>query len=144
MAFATTTKLGAGSKLYFEDPASPGTWLLLDNALTVGQVGEQGEFVETTPISKKAREYIRGMTTPPNKQLTFNDVPGEANYKKLLDAVDDTNIDNIKMRMDFTNGTRGAFTIVTNGRVMEEPQGNAQLQMIIFGQQTGATEWTEF
>lgn len=144
MPYSTTTKLGAGSKLHFEPPASPGTFLLLDNALNIGQVGEQGEFVETTPISKEVRTYIRGLTTPPNKQITFNDTPGDPNYKAFLDAVDDKNVDNIKMRVDYKNGVRAEFVLVPNGRMMDEAQGNTQLQMIVFGQQSGITEWSEF
>lgn len=145
MAFSTVAKLGAGTQLYFEDPAEPGIWLLLDDALSIGQVGEQGEFVEITPISKKVREYIRGLKTPPQKQVTFNDVPAEPNYKRFLEVWDDEeNVDEINMRADYSNGRRAEFVLVPSGRVVDEPQGSAQLQMIVFAQQSGATTWSEF
>lgn len=145
MSFSTVAKLGAGSKLYFENPSAPGTWLLLDNALNLGQTGEQGEFVEVTSISKTVREYIRGLKTPPTKQLTFNDIPADANYALYLSKVDDeANVASIKHRIDYSNGRRAEFSIVASGRVVDEADGNTQIKMLVFGQQTGATTWSEY
>jgi hypothetical protein len=144
MSFSTVAKLGAGSKLYFENPAAPGTFILLDNALTLGQSGEQGEFVETTPISKTVREYIKGLKTPPSKQLSFNDVPADTNYALYLSKVDDESVASVKHRIDYSNGRRAEFTVVMSGRVLDEADGNTQLKMQVFGQQSGATVWSEF
>lgn len=145
MSFSTVAKLGAGSKLYFENPSAPGVWILLDNALTLGQTGEQGEFVEVTPISKTVREYIRGLKTPPNKQLSFNDIPANADYALYLSKVDDeVNVPSIKHRIDYSNGRRAEFTLVQSGRVLDEADGNTQLKMQVFGQQSGATVWSEY
>lgn len=142
--FATVAKLGAGSKLYFENPSAPGVYLPLDNALTVGQTGEQGEFVETTPLSAKVRQYIRGLKTPPTKQLVFNDHESP-NYETFLSVVDDEdNVDFINFRIDYENGRRASFAMVANGRMMEEADGSTQLKMMVFGQQTGATTWSVF
>jgi hypothetical protein len=144
MALSTTAKLGAGSKLYFENPASPGAYKLLDNATALGQTGAQGEFVEKTPISKTVREYLRGLKTPPQKQLDFND-ESNANYDEFLGVWDDeANVDEINMRIDFANGRRASFVLVPNGRVMDEPQGNAALKMLCFAQQTGNTTWSTY
>lgn len=144
MSFSNVAKLGAGSVISFEDPANPGVYLNLEHALSIGQVGEQGEFVEVTPISKTVREYIRGLETPPQKQLTFNDVPADANYQALLAQWDDkVNVDKIKFRVVFTNGRQADFDLIPSGRVMEEAQGSSQLQMILFSQQSGATAWGE-
>ena len=140
MAGSQVPTLGAGSKLYYEPSASPGTWLLLDNALNIGEVGEQGEFLETTPISKVVREYIRGLKTPPNKTVIFNDVPGDANYVGFLAEVDAGQT--INFRTDYSNNHRAAFTLVLNGRIMQEAEGNSQLKMNVFGQQNGATIWS--
>lgn len=144
MAFTTALKLGAGSKLYFENPASPGTYKLLDNALLLGQTGAQGEFTQTTPISKTTHEYIRSLKTPPTKQLTFNDKAADVNYAEFLGVWDDeANVDEINMRIDFSNNRRASFVVVPNGRVLDEPSNSAQLQMICFGQQSGDTTWSE-
>lgn len=143
--FSTVAVIGAGSTLYFEPPNAPGTWLELDNALNLGQTGEQGEFVEVTPISKKVREYIRGMKTPPDKQITFNDIPGKANYAAYLGFLrDEENVPNIKHRIDYANGRRAEFVLVSNGMMVDEAEGGAQLKMLVFGKQSGATDWSEF
>jgi len=143
MALATNAKLGSGSKLYYMTGGGTPTKKYLDTALNIGQVGEQGDFVETTPISKTVREYIKGMKTPPQKQITFNHVPGNADYKAFLDLIDDEETDNLKMGVEYTTGDKAEFTLVPSGRVMEEPEGNTQLKMIVFFQQSGKTDWSE-
>lgn len=143
--FATVAQIGAGSTMFYEPPNAPGTWVELPNALNLGQTGEQGEFVEVTPISKKVREYIRGMKTPPDKQITFNDVPGIADYQTYLNFVrDEDSVDNIKHRIDYSNGRRAEFVMVPNGMMVDEAEGNTQLKMLVFGKQSGATTWSEF
>lgn len=143
--FKTVATLGAGSTLFYEPPNAPGTWVELENALNLGQTGEQGEFVETTPISKKVREYIRGMKTPPDKQITFNDIPGDSAFENYLGFIrDEDNVANIKHRIDYANGRRAEFVIVPNGHMMDEAEGNAQLKMLVFGKQSGSTTWSEF
>lgn len=142
--FATVAKLGAGTTLYFENPSAPGVFLPLNNGLSVGQTGEQGEFVETTPLSKKIREYIRGLKTPPTKQLVFND-HDSPNYEVFLSVVDDEdNVPFINFRIDYENGRRASFAMVANGRMMDEADGNTQLKMMVFGQQTGGVTWSTF
>jgi hypothetical protein len=140
MAGSTVAKLGAGSKLYYERPAAPGVFILLDNALNIGEVGEQGEFIETTPISKTVREYVKGLQTPPSKTIGFNDQPGEAVYAQFL--TDWEASDSINFRVDYTNNHRAAFALIPNGRVMDEPQGSTQLIMRVFAQQSGGTTWS--
>ncbi len=139
MPLSTIAKLGAGSKVYYTTGGETPVWVLLDNALTLGQVGTQGEFVETTPISKVVREYIAGMETPPQKQMSFNHLPGNADYAAYLALVDAKNP--ISHRFDYTTGDRATVTLVPSGRVMEEPEGNSQLKMTCFFQQSGAPQW---
>jgi len=140
MAGSQIATLGAGSKFYYEDPGSPGVFILLAGALNIGEVGEQGEFIETTPIAALVREYIAGLKTPPNKTVTFNDQPGDADYVAFLALVDADST--VKFRVDYSNNHRAEFTLVLNGRIMQEADGGSQLKMNIFGQQSGATDWT--
>ena len=140
MAGSIVPTLGAGSKMYYEPSASPGTWVLLANALNIGEVGEQGEFIEYTPIAEEVREYIRGLKTPPSKTITFNDQPGNANYAAYLVEVraDAT----LQYKVEYKNNHQAIFSVVHNGLMMQEAEGGSQLKMNVFGQQTGATTWT--
>ncbi|MEP3857288.1 MAG: phage tail tube protein [Porticoccus sp.] len=140
MAGSTIPTLGAGSKFYYEPSASPGTWVLLANALNVGEVGSTGEFIETTPIAKEVREYINGMKTPPDKTITFNDTPGDSAYQAYLAEVDAGNT--VNHRVDYKNNHRAEFAVVLNGRIMQEPEGNTQLKMNVLGKQSGDTTWS--
>ena len=141
MPYATVPTIGAGSVLQFEDPDTPDTFIDLDDALNIGQVGEQSDQVEVTRIKSKTREYIAGLDTPPDKQLTFNHVPGNANYQLFLAQVDARV--NINMRVVYESGDIADFNVALLGRMMEEAEGNAQLKMSVFGKQSGRTEWSE-
>ena len=140
MAGSTLATLGAGSELYYEPTASPGTWVLLANALNIGEVGEQGEFIETTPINAEVREYTRGLKTPPNKTMSFNDTPGDADYVAFLAEVDADAL--LQFKVVYKNNHQGIFTLILSGRLMQEAEGGSQLKMNVFGQQSGATTWS--
>lgn len=140
MAGSQVPTLGAGTKVYYEPSASPGTWVWLKNALNIGEVGEQGEFLETTPISDEVRTYIAGLKTPPSKDQTYNDTPGDVDYAAYLVEVDASAT--LKYRVDYKNNSRAEFSVVHNGKKMEDPSGSSQLKMHVFGQQTGGTAWS--
>lgn len=145
MAFSNVAKLGAGTKTFFQNPANPGVWKELTNALEIGQVGEQGEFLEVTPLSEKVKRFIRGMKTPPQKQMTFNDVPANVNYAEFESVWDDEdNVDFVPIRIDYSNGRRAEYNLVQSGRVMDGPEGGSQLKQIFFAQQDGSTTWGEY
>lgn len=139
MAGATVATLGAGTVLSYEDPLNPGTYVDLPMALEIGDVGEQGEFVETTPIAEVVREYIAGLETPPDKTIVFNDLPGNAAYVAFLAEVDARNT--ISMRVTYSNNHQGTFDVVLAGRISPSPEGNSQLKMNVFGKQSGAVVW---
>ncbi|WP_086932198.1 hypothetical protein [Agarilytica rhodophyticola] len=141
MPYQSVPTLGAGSRLYYEDPLTPDVWVLLPNALNIGQVGEQGETVEVTPILSTVREYIAGLDTPPDKQLNFNQTPGVPEYARFLELVNDRT--NINMRVDYRSGDRATFNVALLGQMMEAPDGSTQLQMLIFAKQSGRTTWEE-
>jgi hypothetical protein len=144
MSFSAKAKIGAGSKLYFENPAVPGVFLLLSNCLSFGATGEEGEFVESTPISEITKTYMRGMSTPPKKEFNFLDVPENENYQLYLALVNDKSVDSIAHRIDYSNGRRCTFSVVMNGNTLESAEGNTPLKMKVMGQQTGETVWSEF
>lgn len=135
----TTATLGAGSVLSYEDPANPGTYVDLPNALEIGEVGEQGEFVETTPISQTVREYIAGLETPPDKTIVFNDITGNAAYVAFLAEVDARN--EISMRVVYSSDHQATFNVALAGRIMQSPEGSTQNKMSVFGKQSGAAAW---
>ena len=141
MPYQSTPTLGAGAILAYEDPTTPDTFIALSNALNIGQVGEQGEQVEVTPIISTTRQYIAGLDNPPDKQLTFNHVPGVSTYAAFLAEVDARK--NINMRVTYTSGDIATFNVALLGRMMEEAEGNTQNKMMVYGKQSGKTTWSE-
>lgn len=140
MPASTLAIIGAGTTLYFEDPAKSGTFVELAEALTIGATGEQGEFVETTPIKATTRTYIPGLKTPPDKEITGNDVPGDANQEKFLQlAADDASVN---MKVAYSNGRTGTFAMVLAGYQINDAQGGEALQWTVYGKQSGSVNWS--
>ena len=140
MAASTVARIGAGSTLSFEDPTTVNTFLPLTEALSIGAIGEQGEFVETTPIAATTRTYIPGLKTPPDKEITGNDVPGDANQEKFLALA--KAMATINMKVELANGRIATFTLVMSGWQINEPAGDGALVWTAYGKQSGDVTWT--
>ncbi len=136
----TEAVIGAGTTLSFEDPATPGEYLELDEARTIGATGTQGEFVETTPIKATTRTYIPGLKTPPDKEITGNDVPGDANQEKFLKLAADNAT--VNMKVEYSNGRVGTFTMGLSGWQINDAQGADALMWTVYGKQSGDVDWT--
>lgn len=143
MPFATTETLGAGAKLQYEDPATPGAFVDLPNALEIGPVGSQGEPVQVTPILETTHRYINGMETPADLQYTFNHIPGLAEYAAFLDLARAQPRQVINMRVEYTSGDRVQFANALLGTQMASPEASAQNKMVVQAKQSGAEVWTE-
>jgi len=140
MAASTIALIGAGTTLSFEDPDNASTFLELVEARTIGAIGEQGEFVETTPIKATTRTYIPGLRTPPDKEITGNDVPADANQEKFLQLAADNAT--VNMKVELSNGRTGAFVLALSGWQINEPQGGEALMWTVYGKQSGSVTWT--
>lgn len=140
MTAATIAKIGAGTTLSYEDSNTPGTFIDLVNALQVGSTGEQGEFVEITPISQTTRQYIPGMKTPPDKEITFNDVPGDTDQEAFFNLA--KSAETVNMQIIFANGRKGAYALALSGYQVNEPEGNSQITITVYGKQSGSVTWT--
>ena len=139
MAASTVAKIGAGTVLAYESD-TPDTYVDLVNATAIGATGEQGEFVETTPIAALTKEFISGMKTPPDKEITLNDVPGDAVQEAFL-AKAKAN-EQVKMQVTFSNGRVGKFTLALSGYQVNEPEGGSAITVTVYGKQSGDTVWS--
>lgn len=138
MAGSTVAVIGAGTTLAYE--SAPSTFTDLVNALSVGSTGEKGEFVETTPINATTQTFVSGMLTPPDKEITLNDVPGDADQEDFLTKA--KNRETVKMKVTFTNGRSGEFDLVLAGYVVNEPENGSAVTVTVTGKQSGETTWS--
>lgn len=136
----TEAIIGAGTTLSFEDPDNASTFLELAEARTIGATGTQGEFVETTPIKATTRTYIPGLKTPPDKEITGNDVPGDTNQETFLQLAADNA--SVNMKVEYSNGRSGSFTLALSGWQINDPQGGEALMWTVYGKQSGDVAWT--
>ena len=135
----TEAVIGAGTTLSFEDPKKPGDYIVLEEARSIGATGTQGEFVETTPIKATTRTYIPGLKPPPDKEITGNDVPGDANQETFLKLAEDNA--SVNMKVEYSNGRVGTFTLVLSGWQINDAQGGEALMWTVYGKQSGDVNW---
>ena len=140
MAASDVAMIGAGSSLSFEDPENSGTFVELKDALSIGAIGQQGEFIETTPINATTRTYIPGLKTPPDKEITGNDIPADSNQQKFLQLADGNAV--VVMKAALSNGRTGTFTLVLSGWQINDPQGGEALRWTVYGKQSGNVTWS--
>jgi hypothetical protein len=138
MALSSVEKLGAGCTLSFSTDSGT-TWKALPNALTIGDTGSTGEFVQTTPIANTTHTYIPGMKTPPQTQATFNHQPGVTDYKAFIDAAKVGTA--VKLKKTYTTGDEAVVDVVLNGLIVPEPVGNEQVKSTVSWQQSGEPVW---
>lgn len=140
-AVSDVAVIGAGTTLSFEDPENEGEYLLLEGARTIGATGEQGEFVETTPISSTTRTYIPGLKTPPDKEIVGNDIPGDTNQETFLELARSNST--VNMKVEYSNGRLGDFVIALAGFQINDATGSDALQWTVYGKQSGDVAWTQ-
>ena len=139
MAGSTVVKIGAGTVLAYESD-TPDTYIDLLNATTIGATGEQGEFVEVTPIAALTKQFISGMKTPPDKEITLNDAPGNADQEAFLAKAKAG--ETVNMQVTFSNGRIGKFVLALSGYQINEPESGSAITVTVYGKQSGDTDWS--
>ena len=139
MATSTVAKLAGGTVLKFGDGYSPEVFTTIPGVLTVGEVGEQGEFIEVTQINDTSREYIAGMDSGQDIEITMNDLTGDSDQQAFITDANNRELRN--MQIVFPNGRTGTFTLALNGARMSEPTPDEQIKIIVAAKQTGAVTW---
>ena len=125
----TLAKITAGTIIEFEDPDSPATWLEIPEIISLGTLGEQGSFVETTSIDigDNTRKYIPGLQDVAENTLTFNWRGNDANQNILANWAE--NLRSVNMRVTFSNAVIFTATVGLSGfSTTEVTDANAPLQ----------------
>ena len=133
--------VGAGSIFRVGDGGDPTeTFSEAPQCVSFGKPGSQGEFVQATPISKTVHEYISGMETPPDKQLVFHDVPGDAAQAAFL--LQAYNRETVNCEIAYSNGRIAALTLVLAGYEVDDAEGNNPIKVTVYAKQSGAATYT--
>lgn len=125
----TLAKITAGTIIEFEDPDNPATWLEIPEIISLGTLGEQGSFVETTSIDvgDNTRKYIPGLQDVAENTLTFNWRGNDANQNILANWAE--NLRSVNMRVTFSNAVIFTATVGLSGfSTTEVTDANAPLQ----------------
>ena len=80
------------------------------------------------------------MKTPPDKEITMNDVPADSEDQAFL--LKAHNNETVNMRVTYSNGRVGMFTLALSGYVVNEPERGAAVTITVYAKQSGDTEWS--
>ena len=97
--------------------------------VSLGQLGEQGSFVETTPIDvgDATRKYIPGLQDVAENTLTFNWRGDDVNQNTLAGWAE--SLLSVQMRVTFSNSVIFTATVGLSGfTTTEVSDANAPLQ----------------
>ena len=142
MAYSVVALAGAGIRTFVEDPENPGTWVFLENALTMGAVESKRGFIETTPLASANKTFIAGDDEVSQSEIAFNDIPGNpsnAFFNELALAKAEVNF-----RIEFPNGRRVDTNLSLGGFGLNEPSRTEALKIMHPYQRNGEpllSEW---
>lgn len=111
----TQARIIAGTILEVENPDTPGTFLEIPELTTIGVLGEEGSFVESTPIDigNNTRTYVSGLQDVAENTLTFNWIGNNANQNALAGWAKALRTVNIRVTM--SNGAIFTATVGLSG-----------------------------
>jgi len=142
MAFSTVSLSGSETKLYYEDPANPDTFIELVNAVSVGALPQKRSFIDNTPIGSKNKTFIAGDDETSESAIVLNDVPGDAEQQAFHQmAVSQVSVN---MRVDWRNGRRFSFEAQLGGFEPTEPSRGEAYKISYPYQRNGDVVATEF
>lgn len=134
---ATNAKLGAGSSLKLGDGASPQVFTTIAEVLRCGSIGVTAAEIEVTNLSSTTKEYIGALLEGATVEFQLNFVGG-TQQNALRDGVRTTK----DFRMQFSDNTQAAFSMVILGFMRDETTPESQLTATVNGRITGPITWS--
>jgi hypothetical protein len=136
----TIAVLGAGTTFAMGDGETAEQFTAIPGVLSIGSFGEQGEFIDVTPLSATTEETIGGMGKGAEREIVMNDLTGEAAQQAFLTAALARNVKNF--RVTYPTGRSGTMSLALNGYQVQEPESNGQMKVVVYAKQNGAVAWT--
>lgn len=144
MPASINATLGAGTCLRYEDQSTPGTYIDIEEALSIFEVGDnEGGVVDITPICSPEgqKEVIEGEGDPKEVEIVLNDKPGKTDYADYITLVM-AKTENVTHQVEFSNGRIATFDLSYLGFRMNETERGAQLQATVKASQVTDITWS--
>ena len=125
----TQARILAGTFLEIEDPDNVGVWVEIPEVTNIGALGEQGSFVESTPIDvgDNTRKYVTGLQDVAENTITFNWRGADVNQNSLAQWAKASRT--VNMRVTVANGAVISATVGLSGfQTTEFSDANAIIQ----------------
>ena len=96
------------------DPDSnSGTWSPWNGLTDIGDIGNNGSFIEQTTLADTTKRYIAGMKDTSEIEMTFYKYAGDTNQTALKTAAE--NGSNIWVKIQWKNGDTAKFQAAISG-----------------------------
>ena len=96
------------------DPdSSSGTWSPWNGLTDIGDIGNNGSFIEQTTLADTTKRYIAGMKDTSEIEMTFYKYAGDTNQTALKTAAE--NGSNIWVKIQWKNGDTAKFQAAISG-----------------------------
>jgi hypothetical protein len=96
------------------DPDSnSGTWSPWNGLTDIGDIGNNGSFIEQTTLADTTKRYIAGMKDTSEIEMTFYKYAGDTNQTALKTAAE--NGSNIWVKIQWKNGDAAKFQAAISG-----------------------------
>lgn len=141
MAFSSKIEYGAGTVTEYEDPATPDTWILLDEMEEIGEMGAIAEAKDTSNLVDITDQYSAGPKTGADLDFKFNHKPGVAKYAAFLVLA--RAAASVRMRFTYPSGDIATVTVLLLGTRLSSAQRKEKLTMSVPAKQSGEVEWSE-
>lgn len=140
MAFSTTAKVGAKTKLEYEDFVTPATWHLLTTARELPEIGDTTEPLNATPLHSTDHVFIDGdKAEPDNMEFVLQDVPGNTVHENLIDRV--KLFSTATFKITYNTGRTAEFDTQLLGYKVNPPARGDVITITVTAKRTGAITW---
>jgi len=141
MAFSTKATTGEGSKVAYETTPGGGTYADLNFARDLPELGEQGTFIDMTPIKTINQVFEAGGTETQEIELVLFDVPGDTDHEAYITKAKAR--ETVSHQFTYTTGRIGTVELVLNGSRVNPPARGEGVTITVYAQQRGAVVWSE-
>jgi hypothetical protein len=142
MAFATTAKVGAKTKLEYEDFTTPATWHLLATVKDLPDVGDNVEPLNATPLHSVDHVYIDGdKNEPDDMEITMQDIPGNTEHEAFITRA--KGFLTATLKITYNNGRVAEFDVQLLGYKVNPPTRGDVITISVTAKRTGGITWSE-
>ena len=134
----TQAQIACGTTFAWATLAAPTVFQVVDEFVSIGDIGSVGEFVDVTRLDSAdcRREFVGGLLEGADKELRFHKIPADVNQDLLIAAAEAR--DTVLVQVDIVSlDLRYEFKLALSGHRVPAIAPNEAVDFMIAGKETG-------